>query len=78
MLETATLGWNVVGVFVLAVAAIEARSGINADTAAVPDGEVFTQCLLEGFEEVLALAGTHDPARRSWPYGARRSTGQQI
>ena len=26
LLETATLGWNVVGVFVLAVAAIEARS----------------------------------------------------
>ncbi len=41
--------------------------GVNADTAAVPDAEVFTQCLLDGFEEVLALAGMHDPARRSWP-----------
>ena len=27
--------------------------GINADTAAVPDPEVLTVCLREGFEEVL-------------------------
>jgi diacylglycerol O-acyltransferase len=28
--------------------------GINADTTAVPDPEVLTQCLREGFDEVLA------------------------
>lgn len=30
--------------------------GINTDTAAVPDTDVFIECLREGFEEVLALA----------------------
>ena len=30
--------------------------GINTDTAAVPDADVFIECLREGFEEVLALA----------------------
>jgi hypothetical protein len=28
--------------------------GINADLAAVPDPEVLTACLSEGFDEVLA------------------------
>lgn len=31
--------------------------GINTDTGAVPDPEVLTACLAEGFEEVLDLAG---------------------
>ncbi len=31
--------------------------GVNADTAAVPDGERFLACLAEGFDEVLALGG---------------------
>jgi diacylglycerol O-acyltransferase len=30
--------------------------GINADSGAVPDLPVFHECLVEGFEEVLALA----------------------
>jgi WS/DGAT/MGAT family acyltransferase len=29
--------------------------GINADTAAIPDPEVLTSCLLEGFDEVLTV-----------------------
>ncbi len=29
--------------------------GINVDTAAIPDVEVFRDCLIEGFDEVLAL-----------------------
>jgi diacylglycerol O-acyltransferase / wax synthase len=29
--------------------------GINIDTAAVPDPDVLTACLREGFEEVLAI-----------------------
>ncbi|NKY46531.1 wax ester/triacylglycerol synthase domain-containing protein [Nocardia cerradoensis] len=32
--------------------------GINADTAAVPDVEIFTDCLAEGFHAVLELAET--------------------
>jgi len=31
--------------------------GINADTDAVPDPEVMTACLREGFAEVVALGG---------------------
>lgn len=30
--------------------------GINVDTGAIPDPEVFHRCLVDGFEEVLALA----------------------
>jgi hypothetical protein len=30
---------------------------VTADAAAIPDVEHFTQCLREGFDEVLALAG---------------------
>ena len=30
--------------------------GINTDTGAVPDPEVFARCMREGFDEVLALA----------------------
>jgi diacylglycerol O-acyltransferase / wax synthase len=29
--------------------------GINSDTGAIPDPDVFAQCLVEGFDEVLAL-----------------------
>jgi hypothetical protein len=29
--------------------------GVNADLAAVPDPDVFLECLHEGFDEVLAL-----------------------
>ncbi len=36
--------------------------GINSDIAAVPDHDVFIECLHEGFEEVLALGGDHEPA----------------
>lgn len=38
--------------------------GVNADTAAVPDPDVLTACLQEGFDDVLALAGPHDPVAR--------------
>jgi len=31
--------------------------GIDVDTGAIPDVEVFYDCLVEGFDEVLALAG---------------------
>ena len=37
--------------------------GVTIDTAAVPDAEVLTDCLRAGFEEVLALAGDHEPVR---------------
>ena len=30
--------------------------GINIDTGAIPDRDVFLACLVEGFDEVLALA----------------------
>ena len=30
--------------------------GINADTGAIPDFDVFYECLVAGFDEVLALA----------------------
>jgi diacylglycerol O-acyltransferase len=30
--------------------------GINVDTGAIPDYDVFHDCLVEGFDEVLALA----------------------
>ena len=36
--------------------------GITIDTAAVPDPDVMVECLREGFEEVLALAGVHASA----------------
>jgi diacylglycerol O-acyltransferase len=29
--------------------------GVDVDTAAIPDPEVFHACLVEGFDEVLAL-----------------------
>ena len=31
--------------------------GINVDTGAIPDYDVFYDCLVAGFDEVLALAG---------------------
>jgi hypothetical protein len=37
--------------------------GVNIDTAAVPDADVLIECVREGFEEVLALAGAHDRVR---------------
>jgi diacylglycerol O-acyltransferase len=30
--------------------------GIDVDTGAIPDFETFRECLVEGFDEVLALA----------------------
>jgi len=38
--------------------------GITVDTAAIADPERLTECLREGFEEVLALGGEHEPVRR--------------
>jgi diacylglycerol O-acyltransferase len=37
--------------------------GITIDTAAVADPERLAECFREGFEEVLALGGEHEPAR---------------
>jgi diacylglycerol O-acyltransferase / wax synthase len=36
--------------------------GCNVDTTAVPDPDVLIDCLRQGFDEVLALAGGHRPA----------------
>jgi diacylglycerol O-acyltransferase / wax synthase len=36
---------------------------VNADTAAVPDPDVFGDCLSAGFDEVLAIAPPFTPAR---------------
>lgn len=38
--------------------------GINVDTGAIPDPEVFHRCLVEGFDEVLALT---EPALQAVP-----------
>lgn len=40
--------------------------GVTTDSAAVPDHDVLVECLREGFEEVLALSGTHQPVRLPW------------
>jgi hypothetical protein len=37
--------------------------GVNIDTAAVADPEVLVECVREGFDEVLSLAGDHDGAQ---------------
>jgi diacylglycerol O-acyltransferase len=37
--------------------------GINTDADAVPDPDLFLDCLREGFEEVLAVIGEHDEVR---------------
>ncbi len=37
--------------------------GINTDVGAVPDPEVFLECIREGFEEILELGGPHGPVR---------------
>jgi WS/DGAT/MGAT family acyltransferase len=34
--------------------------GVTIDSAAIPDADVFMQCLSEGFDEVLALAERHE------------------
>jgi WS/DGAT/MGAT family acyltransferase len=47
--------------------------GITIDTAAAPDAVVLADCLLEGFEEVLALAGDHSPVRLPMRETVRRS-----
>jgi hypothetical protein len=36
--------------------------GCNVDTTAVPDAEILVDCLRQGFDEVLGLAGAHRPA----------------
>lgn len=36
----------------------------NLDTSAVPDPDVFAECLRTGFDEVLALVSPFTPARR--------------
>jgi diacylglycerol O-acyltransferase / wax synthase len=44
--------------------------GVNIDTAAVPDAAVLTDCIREGFDEVLALGGRHRRARVLLPSGS--------
>jgi len=39
--------------------------GVNTDTGAVPDPDALMTCLRDGFEEVLALGGEHEPVRRT-------------
>ena len=36
--------------------------GCNVDTSAVPDASILVDCLRQGFDEVLGLAGDHRPA----------------
>jgi hypothetical protein len=36
---------------------------VTIDTAAVPDALVLIECLREGFEEILTLAGDHVPVQ---------------
>ena len=48
--------------------------GINADGGAIPDFEVFQECLVAGFEEVLALAATDTRARPRRTFQRRRPT----
>ena len=48
--------------------------GVNIDTAAVPDADVLIECVREGFEEVLALAGAHDPVRLPMREGSAQET----
>ncbi len=38
--------------------------GVNTDVGAIPDPELFLECLRDGFEEVLDLAGDHEAVRR--------------
>ncbi|HEY5155833.1 MAG TPA: wax ester/triacylglycerol synthase domain-containing protein [Acidimicrobiales bacterium] len=47
--------------------------GVNVDTGAVQDPAMFLACLVEGFEEVLAVGGEHDPVRLVVP--DRTTTG---
>ncbi len=50
--------------------------GITADTGAIPDFEVFRECLEAGFEEVLALAAADTAQAQSWP--SRRSSASSM
>ncbi len=47
--------------------------GITIDTAAAPDTVVLADCLLGGFEEVLALGGSHSPVRLPMRQTVRKS-----
>lgn len=38
--------------------------GVNTDVGAIPDPDLFLECLRDGFEEVLDLAGDHEAVRR--------------
>jgi diacylglycerol O-acyltransferase len=38
--------------------------GVNTDMGAIPDPDLFLECLRDGFEEVLDLAGEHDAVQR--------------
>jgi hypothetical protein len=46
--------------------------GISTDSAAVTDPALLTECLREGFEDVLALGGAHEAVARPLQ-GAQRS-----
>jgi hypothetical protein len=46
--------------------------GINVDSGAIPDHTTFRECLVAGFDEVLALADQEPPARRTRKQAARR------
>ena len=41
--------------------------GINVDTGAIPDFDVFYDCLAAGFDEVLGARGLSDGYRRQIP-----------
>jgi WS/DGAT/MGAT family acyltransferase len=52
--------------------------GINMDTAAVAAPTLLVDCLREGFEEVLALGGEHEPVRRPVTDDAARSVEHSV
>ncbi|WET82461.1 wax ester/triacylglycerol synthase family O-acyltransferase [Amycolatopsis sp. QT-25] len=41
----------------------QAQMGVNLDTGAITEPEVFVRCLRESFEEVIGLASRQEPAR---------------
>jgi hypothetical protein len=48
--------------------------GINADSGAIPDFPLFRECLIAGFDEVLALAAQDQPPPRRTRKVAARGT----
>ncbi len=50
----------------------QAQMGVNVDTGAITEPDVFVRCLRESFDEVIGLAARREPARGE-PEGTARS-----